>query len=193
MTAEACLTLALPTWVTSQAPSGLVCSSPAERMDVAVALARAAAANGGGPFGAAVFESSTGRLVAPGANLVLPARLSLAHAEIVALACAEQRLGTPDLGAPPAGGLELVTSAEPCSQCFGALLWAGVEGLVCGARTADIEAAGFDEGPKPADWPGELARRGVRVTRDVRRQEAAAVIRDYAAAGGAIYGPGGAE
>ncbi len=40
----------------------------------------------GGPFGAAVFESQTGRLIAIGVNVVEPANCSLAHAEVVALA-----------------------------------------------------------------------------------------------------------
>jgi tRNA(Arg) A34 adenosine deaminase TadA len=166
---------------------------PEGRMRLAVELAAAAVANGGGPFGAAVFERRSGRLVAPGVNLVLPARLSLAHAEIVALACAEQRLGTHDLGEADGDGLELVTSAEPCVQCFGAALWSGVGAVTCGARTEDAEAAGFDEGPKPGDWAGELTRRGVRVTRDVLRREAAEVIRGYAEAGGPIYNPGSGD
>jgi tRNA(Arg) A34 adenosine deaminase TadA len=74
-------------------------------------------------------------------------------------------------------------------QCFGALFWAGVRGLVCGARSEDAEAAGFDEGPKPVNWAELLSARGIAVTSDVLRLEAAQVIRDYAASGGPIYNP----
>ncbi|MFB6359406.1 MAG: nucleoside deaminase, partial [Thiohalorhabdaceae bacterium] len=83
------------------------------------------------------------RLVAAGVNRVLAEGLSVAHAEVVALALAQQRLGSFDLGAEAGWDHELVTSAEPCVQCFGALFWAGIRSLVCGARSADAEAAGF--------------------------------------------------
>ena len=46
---------------------------------------------------------------------------------------------------------------------------------------------GFDEGDKPADWRGNLRRRGIEVVEDVRRAEAAEVLRAYATAGGPIY------
>ena len=53
----------------------------------------------GGPFGAAVFETTTGRLVSIGVNLVASTNCSLAHAEMVALANAQQAVGHFDLGA----------------------------------------------------------------------------------------------
>jgi tRNA(Arg) A34 adenosine deaminase TadA len=136
----------------------------------------------GGPFGAAVFERRGGRLVAVGVNRVLASGRSDAHAEMLAIALAQQaRSGA--AGAP----LELVTSSEPCAMCFGALPWSGIRRLVCGARAADAEAIGFDEGPKPRDWVGALERRGIEVVRDVRRAEVIAVLRAYAAAGEPIY------
>ena len=180
------ITLELPGWVADLVgdPDGVYPSTEA-RMALAVALARASAERGGGPFGAAVFERESGRLVAPGVNLVEPAGLSVAHAEIVALSVAQRRLGTYDLGT--GADHELITSAAPCAQCFGAIPWSGVRSVVCGARSADAEAVGFDEGPKPDDWTERLRARGIAVREDIHRKEAAAVIRDYAAAGGAIY------
>jgi len=180
----------LPDWVTAMAPQGAVLPDAGARMRLAIALADANVAHGGGPFGAAVVERTTGRLVAAGVNRVLAANASVAHAEVMALSLAQQRLGSFDLGARPDWDFELVTSAEPCVQCFGALFWSGVRSLVCGARSADAEAAGFDEGPKPADWAELLTARGIAVTADVLRGEAAAVIRAYAAGGGIIYSPG---
>jgi tRNA(Arg) A34 adenosine deaminase TadA len=177
--------LHLPEWV------GEVCrdhpgplTTAEARMALAVDLARASADQGGGPFGAAVFDAA-GRLLAPGANLVVPAGCSVFHAEMVALMVAEKSLGSHDLTA--AGPVTLTSSAEPCAQCFGALPWAGVAALECGARSADAEAAGFDEGSKPEDWPGALESRGIRVSRDVARADAAAVIQGYVAGGGAVY------
>jgi tRNA(Arg) A34 adenosine deaminase TadA len=74
-------------------------------------------------------------------------------------------------------------------MCFGALLWSGVRRLVCGAREEDVRGIGFDEGPKPADWPAEMQRRGITVVRDVCRDEAVGVLRRYVTAGGPIYNP----
>ena len=178
----------IPDWVTAMAPQGAVFPDAEARMRLAVALADANVARGGGPFGAAVVERHSGRLVAAGVNRVLADGLSIAHAEVVAMSLAQQRLGSFDLSA--VGDYELVTSAEPCVQCFGALFWSGVRGVVCAARSPDAEAVGFDEGPKPADWAKLLNARGIAVTTDVLRQEAAAVLRQYAALGGNIYNPG---
>ena len=158
-----------------------------EKMRLAVALARRNVEEGtGGPFGAAVFERGTGALVAPGVNLVVPSHAATAHAEIVALTLAGQTAGTHDLSELDC---ELVTSVEPCAMCLGAVPWSGVGRLVCGAREEDARAIGFDEGSKPADWPAALEARRIEVVRDVLRDEAAAVLRDYRAAGGPIYNP----
>jgi tRNA(Arg) A34 adenosine deaminase TadA len=187
---ETAIHIELPAWVAGVVgdPDAIYWTAEA-RMDLAVALARASAEHGGGPFGAAVFERGSGRLVAPGVNRVEAAGLSVAHAEILALSLAQRRLGTYDLAA--AGDYELVTSAAPCAQCFGAVSWSGVHAVVCGARTADVEATGFDEGPKPVDWAEQLAARGIAVQQDVRRAAAAAVVRAYVAGGGTIYNGGG--
>lgn len=156
------------------------------RMRVAIALARENVNQGtGGPFGAAVFDAQTGRLIAAGVNLVVSHQSAVLHAEVVAIALAGQALGTHDLAA--LGQYELYASTEPCVMCLGATLWSGVRALYCGARDEDARAIGFDEGPKPTDWPGELERRGVTVVRDMLRDEAAAVLQAYATGGGRIY------
>ncbi|WP_052368199.1 nucleoside deaminase [Algiphilus aromaticivorans] len=143
----------------------------------------------GGPFAAAVFDRDSHELLASGVNLVMPSCCSSAHAEIVALSRAQQRLGCFDL----AGGArryELVSSTEPCAMCLGAIPWSGVTALVCGAADADARAAGFDEGHKPADWENALRSRGIAVDTAVEREAAAALLARYAAEGGAIYNAG---
>ncbi|MDD5705914.1 MAG: nucleoside deaminase [Kiritimatiellae bacterium] len=182
------LQLSLPPWMRPwlRAHSRRRFADVAARMEVAVELAtHNVARRTGGPFGAAVFDRRDGRLIAAGVNLVVAARGAHWHAEVVALALAQRRLRTHDLAA--AGDYELVTSVEPCLMCLGATLASGVRSLVCGARGADAEAIGFDEGPKPTHWSAELRRRGLAVQRDVKRPAARRVLRDYAAAGGPIY------
>ena len=183
------LVIALPDWVEGfLAEAGEVFGAEADRMRLAVGLARRNVEEGtGGPFGAAVFEVATGRLIAAGVNRVEACRCSAAHAEVVALSLAQQARGHHDLSAGAA--CELVTSAEPCAMCLGAVHWSGVRRLLCGARDEDARAVGFDEGDKPPDWPAALGRRGVEVVRDCLRDEARAVLAEYARRGGAIYNP----
>jgi tRNA(Arg) A34 adenosine deaminase TadA len=73
-------------------------------------------------------------------------------------------------------------------MCFGASFWAGLDELVIGARGDDVEAlSGFDEGPLPADWIGELERRGITVRTDVLRDRSRDVLRRYGEADGIRY------
>lgn len=144
----------------------------------------------GGPFAAAVFRRRDGSLLALGVNRVMPSGCSMAHAEMVALSLAQLRAGSHDL-ATVDGGCELVTSTEPCAMCLGAIPWSGVRRVVCGARDEDARAIGFDEGAKPEDWVGALAKRHIEVVRDVERVEAAAILREYVETGGELYNAGG--
>jgi tRNA(Arg) A34 adenosine deaminase TadA len=161
---------------------------PMARMRLAVALSAENVRQAtGGPFGAIVVEDRSGRLVGAGVNLVTTVGLSLAHAEMVAISLAQSAAATWNLGA--AGPVQLVTSCEPCAMCFGAVPWSGVCSLVWGARKEDAEAAGFDEGDKPADWVRTLEMRGIRTRGEVLREEAAAVLAAYATNDGAIYHP----
>ncbi|MBK1721061.1 nucleoside deaminase [Thiocystis violacea] len=165
-------------------------ASDQARMRLVLDLTREHIRNGsGGPFGAALFDAQSGALIGVGVNLVVASRCSIAHAEMVAIAGAQQRLGAYDLSRVVAGGCVIYSSAEPCAMCLGALPWSGVERLVCAARDEDARAAGFDEGHKPWDWIEGYRRRGIEVTRDVLREDAIALLQAYAAAGGEIYGP----
>ena len=141
----------------------------------------------GGPFGAAVFDRDSGRLISAGVNRVQPLGNSAAHAEMIALMLAQKHMGSARLD-DKGKACVLVTSAQPCSMCFGALPWAGIRGLVIGARREEVETiAGFDEGPLPENWPEALRERGIEVRRDVLRVEAEAVLRLYAESGGDPY------
>ena len=128
-------------------------------------------------------------MIAAGVNRVEPLGLSPAHAEVMAIAFAQRRLGLRDLGHDAANPHELVTSSQPCLMCLGAVLWSGVTSLAYGAEAADVEAIlGFDEGPLPPDWTSELRRRGIRVRGGgALRAEAVAVLDLYKKRGGTVY------
>ena len=187
-------TIELPPWVGEFLGRGpQVFATEEERMRFAIALAREnVERQTGGPFGAAVFDDK-GRLVAPGVNVVVTSNCSILHAEMVAIALAQKKLGRYDIGDEGRSHYALVASTEPCAMCFGALPWSGVTRLVCGARDEDARRIGFDEGPKLPDWHKALQKRGIRVTRDVLREEAVAVLDLYAGLGGPIYNAGGHE
>ena len=178
----------IPEWLDAIAAPGSVYSTDVAKMRLTIALAREnVVSHGGGPFGAAIFERQTGRLVAAGVNLVLPLRNSMLHAEVVAIMGAEQRLGSHTLGGESGSEHELVTSCEPCAMCLGATHWSGVSRLVTGATKEDVELIHFDEGPVFPESYRYLEAKGVTVTREVCRKEAAEVLELYRGREGRIY------
>lgn len=93
----------------------------------ALLLADQAAALDEVPVGALVV--CDGELLGEGFNQVISARDPTAHAEIVALRAAAQRVGNYRLP-----GATLYVTLEPCTMCVGALVHARIEGLVFAAR-----------------------------------------------------------
>jgi tRNA(Arg) A34 adenosine deaminase TadA len=160
------------------------------KMRLAIALSRLnVERETGGPFGAAVFELDTGRLVGIGVNSVVRLNCSALHAEVMALMFAEQERHSFTLAAPGLPRHELVTSCEPCAMCLGATLWSGVKRLVCGATRDDAMRLGFDEGPVFKASYDYLEQAGVEVVREVSRDEARAVLELYRNRSGPIYNP----
>ncbi|MDR2728298.1 MAG: nucleoside deaminase [Chitinispirillales bacterium] len=179
----------LPVWVESFIKeSGKFYRTAEEKMDFVIELSKKNIEHkSGGPFGAAVFDSKDGSLIAAGVNIVTSSCLSIAHAEIIALMQAQTLLNNFDLGTPGSPRCELVSSTAPCAMCLGAVPWSGAASLVCGARDEDARAVGFDEGSKREDWVRELEVRGIKVTLDVLREKAADVLREYVHSGGVVY------
>jgi len=185
---SATYTLQLPQWVQDiLSEHDDIYPTVEKRMALAIALAANNIKNSGGPFGAAVFEQSSGKLIASGINLVLQTNCSVVHAEIVAIMLAQQQMANFDLSAEGLPDYELVSTTEPCAMCLGAIPWSGISSLVCGARDEDARKIGFDEGDKPDKWYQKLQSRSITVTRDILRDEAIAVLQQYVDEGGIIY------
>ena len=184
--------LTLPAWVHEAVDTSRTYADDDAKVALAVELSRRnVEADSGGPFGAAVFGPDD-RLIAVGVNRVLPHTCSLAHAETMAYMLAQQRTQRARLNedgdGQRTGTITLATSSQPCCQCYGATMWAGIDRLLIGARSEDVEAlTEFDEGPLPSDWVGELERRGIAVVRDLCRDDARAVLRAYGERGGERY------
>lgn len=182
--------IAHPEWISSFVDFKRPYATDRERMRLAVALARENVLRGtGGPFGAAIFEEGSGRLVAVGTNSVTRLNNSVLHAEVVAFMTAQSRLSSFTLHAPGLPEHMLATSCEPCAMCLGATLWSGVRRLLCGAAREDAERLGFDEGPVyPASYE-HLRRRGIGVEFGMLRREASEVMELYVDRGGPVYNP----
>jgi tRNA(Arg) A34 adenosine deaminase TadA len=183
--------LTLPDWAADElaAQAVHIFATLEERVALAIALARQNFdRDTGGPFGAAVFEQDTGRLVSIGVNRVVPMRCSSAHAEVVALGLAQRAIGSHDLGGVGQPAHQLVVNWCPCAMCCGAVVWSGVRSVVIAGSGPDLEhITGFDEGPIHPDWAGELTRRGIQVTDGVLREESLQMFRDFAQSGRPVY------
>jgi tRNA(Arg) A34 adenosine deaminase TadA len=188
--AELRFTLDLPSWAVTELnalPAHMATLD--ERMAAVLRFARLNFQHQtGGPFAAGVFERDSGRLVVIGVNRVMAANCSSAHAEVMAISLAQRRLGVYDLGGPGLPAHQLVVNWRPCAMCYGAVLWSGVRSLVIAGDGPELEAiTGFDEGPVPPDWRGELAKRGIELVEDVLRDAALEVYRQFTASQQFVY------
>ena len=104
-------------------------------MRQALAQAQAAGQAGEVPVGAVVVRG--GEVIATGRNAPVQGQDPTAHAEIMALRAAAQRLGNYRLE-----GCTLYVTLEPCAMCSGAMLHARVPRVVFGAADPKTGAAG---------------------------------------------------
>ena len=182
------VTVTLPEWVAGFVDRERRYATDEERMRLAIALSRENVVRGtGGPFGAAIFEAATGRLVDVGVNSVVRLNNCTLHGEMVAFMTAQARLRSFSLAAPGMPAHELFTSCEPCAMCIGATLWSGVRRVACGATRDDAMALHFDEGPVFPETYRYLESRGIAFARGVLREEARAVLELYRERGGKVY------
>ncbi len=185
---EVRVSVGYPEWLPEVVDWDRVYPDDTGRMQLAIALSRRNVERGtGGPFGAAIFQAGTGRLVSVGVNSVVRLTNCTLHAEMVAFMMAQQRLGSFTLHAPDLPVHELVTSCEPCAMCLGATLWSGVRRVVYGAAREDASRLRFEEGPVFPESYRYLEDRGVTIVRNVLRAEAREVLEAYRAQGGPIY------
>jgi len=186
--ARAPVLVTCPDWVHETMTLGTRYDTDDDRMRLAIELSRQNVVRGtGGPFGAAIFERSSGALLSVGVNSVVRLNNSTLHGEMVAIMMAQHRIASYTLAASPPASYELVSSCDPCAMCLGAVLWSGVSRLVTGADRDDATALSFEEGPVFPQSYLYLEQRGVTITRGMLRQEAAAVLELYRRQGGQIY------
>ena len=94
--------------------------------------------NLGGPFGAVIVQD--GVIIATGANCVTSHNDPTAHAEVVAIRNACEKLASFQLD-----DCEIYTSCEPCPMCLGAIYWARPKAVYYGNTKADAAKIDFDD------------------------------------------------
>ena len=104
----------------------------------AIKLSKESIAKNGGPFGCIIVKNA--KIIAEGTNQVTKNNDPTAHAEIVAIRNACQKLQTFDLS-----GVELYTSCEPCPMCLSAIYWSHIEKIYYGNTRLDAARIGFDD------------------------------------------------
>jgi tRNA(adenine34) deaminase len=140
-------------------------------MAVALEQAREAERHGDVPVGAAVYRD--GELLARAGNERELRKDPTAHAEVLAIRAAAERLGGWRLP-----GTTLYVTLEPCAMCAGAIVLARIPTVVIGTPDPKAGAAGsvIDVLAEPA-----LNHRP-QVISGVRQEECAAVLREFFAA-----------
>src|SRR5947208_17121475 len=97
----------VPSWVEQATRSRQAYGTDDEKMALVISLARENVdRRTGGPFGAAVFETASRRLVGGDVNCVTPLQNCLLLAEVVAIMLAHDRLRSFILGPPALLALE---------------------------------------------------------------------------------------
>jgi tRNA(adenine34) deaminase len=137
-------------------------------MDLALAQARAAAADGEVPIGCVVV--CDGEVIARARNRTLADRDPTAHAEMLAL-----RAGAAALGTERLTGCDVYVTLEPCAMCAGALSFARIRRLYYGA--ADLKGGAVDSGVR--FFASTSCHHRPEVYGGMAAQEAAALLRGF--------------
>lgn len=92
----------------------------------------------GGPFGCIVVKD--GEIVGRGSNQVTSTNDPTAHAEVVAIRDACEKLNTYQLT-----GCDIYSSCEPCPMCLGAIYWARPNRVIFANTRSEAAAIEFDD------------------------------------------------
>ena len=104
----------------------------------AIELSLDSVKSNGGPFGCVIVKND--EIIAEGANEVTKSNDPTAHAEIVTIRSACEKLNTFDLK-----GCEMFTSCEPCPMCLSAIYWSHIDKIYYGNTRLDAAKIGFDD------------------------------------------------
>lgn len=108
-------------------------------LERAIELAKVGMIDGkGGPFGCVIVLND--EIVGEGCNMVTSSNDPTAHAEVVAIRAACNKLQTYQLT-----GCDIYTSCEPCPMCLGAIYWARPKRVLYANTREEAAAVEFDD------------------------------------------------
>ena len=137
----------------------------------AIKLSKESVAKNGGPFGCIIVKD--GKIIAEGRNLVTKNNDPTAHAEIVAIRDACQKLQTFILN-----GVQLYTSCEPCPMCLSAIYWSHIDKIYYGNTRMDAAKIGFDDNFIYDELTMDLTERKI-VLQQVKQQDAIKAFHEW--------------
>ncbi|MBV9138709.1 MAG: nucleoside deaminase [Hyphomicrobiales bacterium] len=143
-------------------------SSRPDPMALALDEARRAARRGEVPVGAVILHD--GEVVASAGNRTLEAKDPTAHAEMLAIRAACERLGSERLAT-----CDLYVTLEPCAMCATAISFARLRRLYFGAP--DPKMGGVEHGPRIFAQP--TCHHRPEVYGGIRETEAALLLRAF--------------
>jgi tRNA(adenine34) deaminase len=138
-------------------------------MERALAEARAAAERGEVPIGCAIVGPD-GAVLAAAGNRTEESRDPTAHAEMLAIRTAAQKLGAPRLV-----DCDLYVTLEPCPMCAQAISFARLRRVYYGA--SDPKGGGVEHGPRIFDQP--TCHHRPEVYPGIAEQEAGELLRAF--------------
>jgi tRNA(Arg) A34 adenosine deaminase TadA len=135
----------------------------------AIELAHANLERGGRPFGAVLVKG--GEVVARGVNEILSTNDPTAHAELMAIRSASQKLGSSNLE-----GCVVYASGQPCPMCMAAMRMAGIGEVYYAYSNEDGAAFGLSTAAIYADLAKPFSEQSMKIRHVPVRLESIADI-----------------
>ena len=131
----------------------------------------------GGPFGAVVVKD--GQVLSKASNEVFSSCDPTAHAEVIAIRRASEKLHNYDLS-----GCVLYSTGEPCPMCFSAIVWANIKEVYYCASVEEAETIGFRDSMIYRHLRGEVR---ILELKKVENDAVRELYREYSKLGKTIY------
>lgn len=131
----------------------------------------------GGPFGAVIVKD--GDILSVASNEVLATKDPTAHAEMIAIRKASEKLQRYDLS-----GCVLYATGEPCPMCLSAIIWANIKVVYYASSASEAEKIGFRDS---AIYRHLRKNEQMLEMRQMDSEEGAILYEEYRNLGSVIY------
>jgi guanine deaminase len=115
----------------------------------------------GGPFGCVIVKNN--KIMGEGSNKVTLSNDPTAHAEIVAIREACQKLNTFNLS-----GCDLYSSCEPCPMCLSAIYWSHIDNIFYANTRDDAKEINFDDSLIYSEFAKKIEDRKIPIKQMLR-------------------------